>query len=183
MSVHLLLLALQSLHKIASRLGINIDVPDFYSLYGSPPMVFEEAVRRAARVLEGLMVEYGVSWWDVYLESDIGAERVLLVEELGLSRRNRILDVGCGRGYFSYAAAKAAGLVVGINIMNGYGRIGWWDEYMKAVKLLGLEGRVLGLAADATAMPFRDSVFDYAVAAHSIRDFSSIEVLEARLGR
>ncbi len=33
-----------------------------------------------------------------------------------------VLDVGCGRGYFTIAAAKYAKLVVSLDLMNGYGR-------------------------------------------------------------
>ncbi len=50
---------------------------------------------------------------------------------------------------------------------------------MRAVRLLGLEGRVWGVAADAAMIPFRDSWFNVVAAVHSIRDFSSIEVLVA----
>ncbi len=95
--------------------------PGFFSLYGSPPAEFENALRRTISVLENLMREFGITWWDVYLESDIGAERVLLVEELGLSGEDRILVIGCGRGYFSFTAARVARLVIGIDLMNSLG--------------------------------------------------------------
>ena len=45
------------------------------------------------------------------------------------------------------------------------------------MKSLGLEGKVLGVSADATSLPLRDSSFDVAVMAHSVRDFVSIEAL------
>ncbi len=128
-------------------------------------------------ILQDLIKEYGITWWDIYLESDIGAERVLLVEELGISRRDRVLDVGCGRGYFSFAAARVAGLVVGIDLMDAFGRIGWWDQFLEAARLLGLEGKVWGVAADAAKMPFRDSWFDVAAAVHSIRNFVDVRML------
>jgi len=179
MNTHLSLLALQSLHKIVARLGVKVSVPNFFDLYGSSPAEFEGALRRVASILQDLMKEYGITWWDIYLESDIGTERVLLVEELGISRRDRILDVGCGRGYFSFAAARVARLVVGIDLMDAFGRIGWWDQFLEAVRLLGLEGKVWGVAADATATPFRNSGFDIATTVHSIRDFGDVGVLVA----
>jgi len=178
MNIHLSLPALQALRKIAERLGVEVDVPNFFDLYGSPPTEFEGALRRVSLVLQDLMRKHGVTWWDIYLESDIGAERVLLVDELGISRGDRVLDVGCGRGYFSFAAARVAGLVVGIDLMDAFGRIGWWDQLLDAVKLLGLEGRVWGIAADATKMPFRDSWFDFAAAVHSIRNFGNVEAVK-----
>lgn len=177
MSVHLRLLALQSLRRIASELGLNIDVPNFFSLYGSPPKEFEAALERVSSILDYLMRNYGITWWDVYLKSDIGAERVLLVKELGLSREDVVLDVGYGRGYFSFAAAKVVKLVVGVDVMDYLGRVGWWGPFVKAVKSLGLEGKVLGVSADATSPPLRDSSFDVAVTAHSVRDFVSIDAL------
>lgn len=98
MNIHLSILALQPLRKIVARLGIKVSVPDFFDLYGSSPAEFEGALRRVASILHDLMSGYGITWWDIYLESDIGAERVLLVEELGISRKYRILDVECGEG-------------------------------------------------------------------------------------
>ena len=178
MNIHLSLLALQSLRKIVTRLGVEVNVPSFFDLYGSSPAEFEGALRRVSSILQDLMKEYGITWWDIYLESDIGAERILLVNELGISKGDRVLDVGCGRGYFSFAAARVAGLVIGIDLMDAFGRIGWWGQFLEVVRLLGLGGRVWGMAADATKMPFRDSRFDVAAAVHSIRNFGSVEAVK-----
>jgi len=179
MNIHLGILALQSLRKIMTKLGVKAHVPGFFDLYGSSPAEFEDALQRVSLILHDFIREYGITWWDIYLESDIGAERVLLLDELGISGEDRVLDVGCGRGYFSYAAARVARMIVGIDLMDALGRVEWWDQFLEAVRLLKLEGRVYGVAADAAKMPFRDSWFDVAAAVHSVRNFGSIEVVKA----
>ncbi len=47
-----------------------------------------------------------------------------MVNELGIPRGDLVLDVGCGRGYFSFATARVAGLAIGIDLMDAFGRIG-----------------------------------------------------------
>jgi 16S rRNA G1207 methylase RsmC len=39
-------------------------------------------------------------------------ERLALVQEMQLDKRDIVLDVGCGRGYFTIAAAKFSGMVL-----------------------------------------------------------------------
>jgi cyclopropane fatty-acyl-phospholipid synthase-like methyltransferase len=87
--------------------------------------------------------KFGISWWDVYLNSDIGMERVALAREMLLDADDVILDVGCGRGYFSIAAAKFSKFVVGVDLMDGEGRHGWWRNFRASIHELNLQGKVV----------------------------------------
>lgn len=173
MSFHLLLLALQSIHRISRKLGISVDLPSFFELYGLPPEFFNKAISRVSSILEELVSKHRVSWWSVYLESDIGKERILIAKEIGLSSRDRVVDIGCGRGYFTIAATRLASQVVGVDLMNGFSRPAWWFHFNRALELLGLSHKVQGVRADACRTPFRDSCFDIATAVHCVRNFRS----------
>jgi len=175
MSDHLRILALQSTAKIAEELGLEASLPRFFNLYGRPPEAFNEALLKTWRFLEELIDERTVSWWDVYSKSDIGKERLMLAEALGISKEDEVLDVGCGRGYFTIAAAKLASFVVGADLMNGLGRYGWWAHFNEAMRKLGLSAKVQGVRADAARIPLKSSSFDVVAAVHSIRNFKSLE--------
>ncbi len=58
------------------------------------------------------------------------------------------------------AIARSVKQVIGVDLMNGVGRYGWWLHFNKALELLGLSLRVQGLRADATLLPLRDSMFN-----------------------
>ena len=70
MSVHLYLLALQSIHRIASKSGVGPNFPGFFSLYWSPPSEFANALQKIVPILDEFMKRYGITWWDIYLESN-----------------------------------------------------------------------------------------------------------------
>ncbi len=171
MSVHLEVLALQSIHRIARRCGVEVNLPSFFELYGASPEVFSTVLANLRTIVRKLIDAGYVTWWDVYLESDIGRERMLIAEDIGLRSSDAVLDVGCGRGYFTIAAARFAGYVVGVDLMDGFGRYGWWSSFKLAMKLLGLAGRVQGVRCNAVKLPFKDSSFNVVVAVHSLRNF------------
>ncbi len=98
---------------------------------------------------------------------------MLIAREIGLSSGDCVVDIGCGRGYFIIAAARLAGQVVGVDLMNGFSRPTWWFHFNRAMELLGLSHKVQGVRADACRTPFRDSCFNVATAAHCIRNFRS----------
>jgi len=60
--MHLLILALQLVHRIARKLSVSIDLPSFFELYGSSPEVFNHAINKLSVLLGKLINEYGVSW-------------------------------------------------------------------------------------------------------------------------
>lgn len=104
----------------------------------------------------------------------LGRERLLIANEIGLSSSDRVIDVGCDRGYFTIAAVKSSGFVVGVDLMNGFGRHSWWIHFNKAMRLLDLDNRVQGVRANAVKLPFKNSYFNIATAIHCIRSFQSI---------
>ncbi len=88
-----------------------------------------------------------------------------------------MLDVGCGRGYTTAALARYTSCVVGLDLMNGYGRRGWWSNFRIAMDVLGLRNRVIGARSSASAIPYRDGAFTLTVSAHALRNFSDKDVI------
>jgi len=119
----------------------------------------------------------GATWWDIFVASDIGAERHLIADRL-VPRGVDVLDVGCGRGYFSFACAKVAH-VTSIDLMDGEKRTGWWNEFKATSELLGIPRLVSGLRASATSFPFAKGQFDLVASVHSIRNFGSKEEIRS----
>jgi ubiquinone/menaquinone biosynthesis C-methylase UbiE len=95
-----------------------------------------------------------------------------------LQENEVILDVGCGRGYFSIAAAKFSKFIIGLDIMNGFGRQGWWRNFRISMQELNLSDKILGVRSHASSIPFRDSSFSLAVAVHSVRNFQDKESIK-----
>jgi len=171
MSFNLQLLGLQSIHRIAGKLNLKVNLPRFSELFGFSPTDFQLIIMKSEFILKNLFKNFKISWWDVYINSDIGMERMLIAKELNLSSSDALLDVGCGRGYFAIAAAKHCDFVVAIDLMNGFGRIGWWDQFSKTMEILGLHSNVCGVRANGVKLPLRNSSFTVAAIVHSIRNF------------
>jgi len=129
-----------------------------------------------------MLFEKGVSWWDVFAASDIGSERNLIANRF-VAQGSEILDVGCGRGFFSFACAKRASHVIGLDSMDGGGRVGWWDEFKATSRLLGVSDQVAGVKASATAIPSASFRFDVVASVHSIRNFGDISEIRAFFGQ
>jgi cyclopropane fatty-acyl-phospholipid synthase-like methyltransferase len=68
-----------------------------------------------------------------------------LATDVDLEKDDTVLEIGCGRGYFTIAAAKATKMVVALDLMDGIGRHGWWRNLEESVKELGLGHEVLPL--------------------------------------
>jgi len=178
MSVNLQLLALQAIPRLAERFNVELEeFSTFTDLYGATPEEFQKAFEDCGKLLDHFFKEFHISWWDVYLNSDIGMERMALTTDIDLDKGDTVLDVGCGRGYFTVAAAKISRKVIGIDLMNGQGRVGWWSNYRETIAKLKLEPKVLGLKADAQKIPLREGSVTKAVAAHSVRDFQDKEII------
>lgn len=125
----------------------------------------------------GRLFAKGATWWDVFVASDIGAERNL-ADRL-VPRGVEVLDVGCGRGYFSFACTRKVAHVTGLDLMDGEGRTGWWDEFKRTSELMGVSGLVSGVRASATSFPFARRHFDLVASVHSIRNFRSKEEIRS----
>jgi ubiquinone/menaquinone biosynthesis C-methylase UbiE len=180
-SLNLQLLAITAIPRLAKRYGIRIEFPEERMLFGANSENFDKAVKHSERILDTLFKEFNVSWWDVYCNSDIGMERLALAKEMLLQDNDVILDVGCGRGYFSVAAAKLSRNVVGLDLMNGVGRHGWWTNFRISMRKLDLCGKVSGIKADVVSIPFKESSFNAAAAVHSIRNFQNKNSIEKAL--
>jgi ubiquinone/menaquinone biosynthesis C-methylase UbiE len=179
--VNLQLLAITAIPRLAKRSGIQIEFPEERMLFGATPENFDKAVKDSGRILDTFFKEFSVSWWDVYCNSDVGMERLALAKDMLLQNNDVVLDVGCGRGYFSIAAAKLSKSVVGLDLMNGVGRHGWWTNFGISMHELDLCGRVLGIKADAGSIPFKESSFTVVAAVHSIRNFQNRNSIEKAL--
>nr|MDO8046054.1 methyltransferase domain-containing protein [Candidatus Baldrarchaeota archaeon] len=129
-------------------------------------------------MLNSFFKDFKVSWWDIYLNSDIGIEGAALAKEVKLREDDIVLDVGCGRGYFTIAAAKYAKLVVVLGLMDGYGRQGWWKNFKTTMQELNLLKNVQGMRSDAQQLPFEENSFTVVVAVHSIRNFPNKQSIE-----
>jgi ubiquinone/menaquinone biosynthesis C-methylase UbiE len=182
MGANLLILGLQAIPRLAKKLDVNLeDFLTFPSLYGKIAQEFRKACDNSEKILNHLFEKHCVSWWDVYLNSDIGMERMALARDIGLQRGDTVLEIGCGRGYFSIAAAKLAEKVFGLDIMNGEGRYGWWKDFKETIAELDLKHKVMGLKADAQIIPMKDCSVNKAVAIHCIRNLQNKQVIQNTL--
>lgn len=136
--------------------------------------------KQPADALERLFGK-GVSWWEVFAASDIGAERSLIADRF-VPREARVLDVGCGRGFFSLACARRTHHVTSLDLMDGGGRVGWWEEFKKTSSVMGLSGQISGVRASATSIPFGGERFDLVASVHSVRNFGSGDEIRSFFG-
>ena len=182
MGINLQLLGLQAIPRLAEKFDVKLNgFSGFLDLYGTSPEDFHAAFGKCGEILEWFFGETDVSWWDVYSNSDIGMERMALARDIGLDKEDRVLDVGCGRGYFTIAATTRSRRVVGLDAMNGMGRHGWWKNFKESIRGLQLGSKVLPLKADAVSIPLRDCSMDKAVAVHCIRNFQNRQLIQNAL--
>lgn len=120
----------------------------------------------------------GVSWRDVFAASDIGKERSLIADRF-VGRASQVLDVGCGRGFFSLACARRTDRVTSLDLMNGRGREGWWAEFRTTLEVMDASGQISGVRASASSTPFERACFDVVASVHSIRNFNSKAEIQA----
>lgn len=182
MGVNLQLLGLQSIPRLREKLGLSVDFPAHafnMSLRGFED--FQRILEECRRILKSLFEESKISWWDVYLNSDIGLERMAIAEEMRLDKKDIVLDVGCGRGYFSIAAARLSRFVVGLDLMNGLGRHRWWENYRDSMRELNLVDKATGVKSDSRHLPFKQGFFNFATSVHAIRNFQNHSAIEAAI--
>ena len=182
MGTNLQLLGLQAIPRLAKKLDVELDgFSGFLDLYGTSPEESRKAYEKCGKILKYLFKEFNVSWWDVYSNSDIGMERTALTRDMGLEKGDIVLDVGCGRGYFTIAATKCSRRVIGLDAMNGMGRRGWWKNFRESVSELKLTRKIQALKAPAQSIPLKDHSIDKAVAVHCVRNFQNQQVIQNAL--
>lgn len=181
MGVNLQVLGMQSVPRLAKKLGVRLSFPARALSVPLPPDDFRRLLDDCGRILDSFFKQFKVSWGDVYINSDIGLERMAIAQEMQLCSHDSVLDIGCGRGYFSIAAAKSSQTVVGIDLMDGVERPSWWRNFNTCMNELNLCDRVSGVKSDAERLPFRSSSFTVAAAVHSIRNFRSYCSVKAAL--
>jgi SAM-dependent methyltransferase len=181
MGVNLQILGMQSIPRLAKKLGVRVQFPAHAFSTPMPVESFRQLLRDAGNILDSFFEEHSTSWWDVYSTSDIGLERVALAREMRLSSGDVVLDVGCGRGYFTIAAATLSKSVVGVDLMDGLGRHGWWTNFNASIHELNLVDKVVGVKSDATCLPFRSCSFSVATTVHAIRNFGNHLAIQAAI--
>lgn len=182
MGVNLQVLGLQSIPRLTEKLGVSVEFPNhaFIELLRGVED-FRRLLEDCGRILASFFEESNASWWDVYCNSDIGLERMAIAQKMLLDKKDTALDVGCGRGYFSIAAARLAKSVVGLDLMDGLGRHGWWGNYRDSMRELNLIDKVTGVKADARHVPFKQASFTFAASVHAIRNFQDYSSIEAAI--
>ncbi|MDG6987702.1 MAG: class I SAM-dependent methyltransferase [Nitrososphaerota archaeon] len=123
--------------------------------------------------LEAFLKKEG-TWRDIFDASDIGTERNLIADRLVVEDA-QVLDVGCGKGFFSFACAARSAEVTSLDLMDGGGRTGWWNEFKKTSAILGHAQRISGIRASATSIPLRRGSVQLVASVHSLRNFGSVE--------
>jgi SAM-dependent methyltransferase len=179
MEANLLILGLQTIPRLAEKFDVNLKgFLTFSSLYGKTAEEFRKASDDCEKILTHLFEKHRVSWWDVYLNSDIGMERMALARDIGLERGDTVLEIGCGRGYFTVAAAKFSERVIGLDIMNGASRYGWWKKFNETIAELDLKQKIMSLKADAQVIPLKDCSVNKIVAVHCIRNLQNRQAIQ-----
>ncbi|MCW4051527.1 MAG: methyltransferase domain-containing protein [Candidatus Bathyarchaeota archaeon] len=170
-------LSVQSVPRLAEKHGVQYDLPPEHMLYGLSMDELGSVIKRYEELLDELMTEHGVTWWDAYIHSDVGKERLELVNDLSVMPGDSVLDVGCGKEYTTVALAQHTEYVTGLDMMNGYGRKGWWHNYWLVMQALGLQRETSGSRSSATEIPFRDGGFSLSASCHALRTFGDRRII------
>jgi ubiquinone/menaquinone biosynthesis C-methylase UbiE len=166
-------IAVQAVPRLGERLNIELGLPSARMLYGMGQADLVRILGHYDETLRMLMAEHAISWKEVYEASDVGRERMALIEEIGPAREDVVLDVGCGKGFTTAALAFASSMVCGLDLMNGSGRWGWWANFRRMMVSLGLQEKTSGTRSSAADVPYRDVGFTLTVSAHALRNFKN----------
>ncbi len=182
MGVNLQILGLQAIPRLAEKFDVELsEFSGFLDFYGASPEEAQKAYDKCGRILEWLFKENRVSWWDVYSNSDIGMERMFLARDIGLEKDDIVLDVGCGRGYFTAAAANRSKRAIGLDAMDGMSRHNWWKNFKESISELKLTHKIQSLKAHAQSIPLKDNSIDKAATVHAIRNFGNKQTIQNAL--
>ena len=174
-------IAVQAVSMLAENLGMELNLPPERMLYGMGLADLVGSLSGYDETLRRMMAKHDISWKEVYMASDVGRERMALIEKIGPTQEDIVLDVGCGKGFTVAALAYQSSMVYGLDLMNGFGRLGWWHNYRIMMASLGLQGQVSGVRSSAARIPCRDGGFTLTVSAHALRNFESRNTIVATL--
>lgn len=174
MNVNLELLCMQAAQRLAHQHQIDVELPSYRSFYGLEPTEFMKQLKFCAAFVQELIDTTPITYQDLYAASDIGRERLLLVGKLNISPNFIVLDVGCGRGYTTFAAALQGAQVIGIDLMNGGGRWDWWQNWISTANELQLSQLIFGIRGDITTPPIQSNTGILCLSAHAIRNLHSL---------
>ena len=174
-------MSVQAVPGLGERFDIELDLPPARMLYGMGLDDLVEVVGLYDESLRVMIAEHDISWREVYQASDIGRERMALIDRIKPSREDIVLDLGCGKGFTTAALAFASSMVCGLDLMNGSGRWGWWTNFRLEMDSLGLQDKVSGTRSSAVKIPYRDGGFTLTASAHALRNFGSRSTIVAAL--
>jgi len=164
------MLAAQAIPDICKSLGIESSLPKEILPVGVGNDRRDVIENERARLLRELLTRYNVGWWSIFDASDIGREREMIASRF-VTTNSEVLDLGSGRGFFTFACARRSKQVTSTDFMDGDARKGWWADFLAGTSLLGVSERVFGVRASAGAIPTREGSFDIAACVHAIRNF------------
>ncbi len=121
----------------------------------------EEAIQLAE---EGDLPPHEVVEW-----CSEGREKKKIEEKLDHEDK-KVLEVGCGRGYYTQFLARESGSVCALDKMVGGRKNHMWDEFKEVMKGHDVWDRVIQVHADARDIPVPDDSFDIATCASLFRD-------------
>ena len=118
-----------------------------------------------------------MGWWMTW-DSKVGKlrERERLLDLLAWTGRERVLDVGCGRGLLLVGAAKrlTTGSAAGIDLWQTEDLSGNRPEAaLENARLEGVAGRIEVHTADMRKLPFPDASFDTVLSMSAIHNVYS----------
>ncbi len=173
----LYILACQALPRLSAKYDLGLEFPSDILVPNLSRRKTKALERKRSHALTVLFEEQGISWWDVFDASEIGMERVKIVEQQ-IPVGSVVLDAGCGRGFFSFACSRVAGRVVGMDLMDGNDRPGWWAELGSSLRALGIDKRVYGVRATVAHFPLKPGSFDVVASVHAIRNFPGSDEIQ-----
>lgn len=88
-----------------------------------------------------------------------GRERQQVAERFDFAGKS-VLEIGCGRGYYTQFLAKEAIKVAALDKMLAGRRKHMWDDFRKILEGQGWWHKVVPIQADARAIPLPDDSFD-----------------------
>ncbi len=171
MNLNLALLCMQAAQRLANQYQVDTNLPSYRSFFGLNPTDFKNQLKVCSDFVQNLIETTPVTYRDLFAASDIGQERLLLIQQLNLSQDSLALDLGCGRGYTTFAAALQGTQVIGLDLMNGGGRKDWWRNWNMSAKQLHLAP--FGIRSDILVPPIKSNTGITCLSYHAIRNLPS----------
>lgn len=90
----------------------------------------------------------------------------------------KVLEIGCGRGYFTQFLAKESDMFCSLDKMVGNRQRHMWDEFKEVMKGHGIWNKITPIQSDARKIPVPEKSFDIATCASFFRDLYPRDVQE-----